>query len=191
MREAVKWHRAHRSRSGLPTARSHRRQSRPLGHRQIRSAASTGHAETFACRSPRSWPGFDEISCVTASGDVIQVGGRAFQSGAQRDQGGQLDLAGLFGEQRRHRGRGQPSRRQAHARRVKPRSDPLLFPRSALRGGLDRSTVNFRLRGLCLYCGQSTSGDRPIWLKRSVASPLFGYADRPVRATQQRRDTIP
>lgn len=39
------------------------------------------------------------------------------------------------------------------------------------------------LRGLCVFCGRPTPGDRPIWLKRSVASPLLGCADRPVRAT--------
>jgi hypothetical protein len=33
--------------------------------------------------------------------------------------------------------------------------------------------------------------DRPIWLKRSVALSLLAYADRPVRATTRRRDTIP
>ena len=37
--------------------------------------------------------------------DLEQVVGRAVQRGAQRDQGGQLDLAGFLGQQRRHRRR--------------------------------------------------------------------------------------
>jgi len=53
--ETCQWHRAHRSRSGLPTARPQRRQSW-IRRVIVRSAASTGHAATLARRSPRPWP---------------------------------------------------------------------------------------------------------------------------------------
>jgi hypothetical protein len=60
-----------------------------------------------------------------------------------------------------------------------------------LRGSAGSLVVCFAFRGLCLCCGSSTPEDRPIWLKRSVASPLLGYADRPVRATHDGGRRVP
>ena len=60
-----------------------------------------------------------------------------------------------------------------------------------LRGSAGSLVVCFAFRGLCLCCGSSTPEDRPIWLKRSVASPLLGYADRPVRATHDGGRHVP
>ena len=60
-----------------------------------------------------------------------------------------------------------------------------------LEGSAGSLVVCFALRGLCLFCGPSTPEDRPTWLKRSVASPLLGYADRPVRATHDGGRRIP
>lgn len=104
----TQWHRAHRSRSGFLTARPHRRQSR-IPRVILRSAASTGPAATPARRSPRPSPASTKSVARQGGGvDVEQVVRGAFQGGAQGDQGGQRDLAGLLGEQRRHRRRGQP-----------------------------------------------------------------------------------
>jgi hypothetical protein len=60
-----------------------------------------------------------------------------------------------------------------------------------LEGSAGSLVACFALRGLCLFCGPSTPEDRPTWLKRSVASPLLGYADRPVRATHDGGRRVP
>ena len=60
-----------------------------------------------------------------------------------------------------------------------------------LKGSAGSLVVCFALRGLCLFCGPSTPEDRPTWLKRSVASPLLGYADRPVRAPHDEGRRVP
>lgn len=58
-------------------------------------------------------------------------------------------------------------------------------------GSAGSLVVCFVLRGLCLFCGPSTSEDRPTWRQRSMASPLLGYADRPVRATHDGGRRVP
>jgi len=87
-----------------------------------------------------------------------------------------------------------PSAAAANPDATAPSSTPpasLLFANVTLMGSAGSLHVCFCLRGFCLYCGRSTPEDRPIWLKRSVVSPLLGYADRPVRATHDGGRRVP
>ena len=56
-------------------------------------------------------------------------------------------------------------------------------------GSAGRSTLIYAFVACVSIAAGRRQRNRPIWLKRSVASPLLGYAHRPVHATPRWRET--